>query len=387
MLLAIDCDVSGGQMHTTKVLVAEDEPGIALGLEDTLRLEGYDVEVVTNGTSASRRAREEEFDLILLDVMLPGKSGFDVCRELRQSGLEAPIIFLTARVQEADRISGLDLGANDYVTKPFSPRELMARVRGLLRFVENNKQGRKRLEDEIDAAAQVQQRLFPSTHPTVRGVDYAGMCLPARGVSGDYYDFFKLPSGRLSLLLADVCGKGMPAALVAASLHAAVRAHAPAADRNCGALITEVNRLLFETTSSERFVTMFYAVYDPSDRTLTWSNAGHCPPLLFQSGNAVTRLESLVMPAGMSPDVPPLQQTTRVAPGDLLLIYSDGIPEASAIHEEEFGERRLIKAVHQNRDLAAPELCRAILDGVKNFGQGGHPADDLTVVAAKFHKD
>src|SRR5437667_12810680 len=109
-----------------KVLVAEDEPGIALGLEDTLRLEGYQVEVVTTGTTASRRALEERFDLILLDVMLPGKSGFDVCRELRQSGLEAPIIFLTARVQEADRISGLDLGANDYVTKPFSPRELMA---------------------------------------------------------------------------------------------------------------------------------------------------------------------------------------------------------------------------------------------------------------------
>src|SRR4030095_12304719 len=116
-----------------KVLVAEDEPGIALGLEDTLRLEGYQVEVVTSGTNASRRAREESFDLILLDVMLPGKNGFDVCRELRASGSEIPIIFLTARTQEVDRVSGLDLGANDYVTKPFSPRELMARVRGLLR--------------------------------------------------------------------------------------------------------------------------------------------------------------------------------------------------------------------------------------------------------------
>src|SRR5262245_14274638 len=103
----------------TRVLVVEDEPGIALGLEDTLQLEGYQVEVVTNGTCASRRALEETFDLILLDVMLPGKNGFEVCRELRQSGFEAPIIFLTARTQEADRISGLDLGANDYVTKPF----------------------------------------------------------------------------------------------------------------------------------------------------------------------------------------------------------------------------------------------------------------------------
>src|SRR5215510_7920712 len=103
----------------TRVLVVEDEPGIALGLEDTLRLEGYDVEVVNNGARASRMALEEAFDLILLHVMLPGKNDFDVCRELRESGLEALIIFLTARTQESDRISGLDLGANDYVTKPF----------------------------------------------------------------------------------------------------------------------------------------------------------------------------------------------------------------------------------------------------------------------------
>src|SRR5580704_699377 len=117
-----------------RVLVVEDEPGIALGLEDSLRLEGYQVEVVTNGAKASRRALEERFDLILLDVMLPEKDGFEVCRELRRAGLDAPIIFLSARTLEGDRISGLDLGANDYVTKPFSPRELMARVRGLLKF-------------------------------------------------------------------------------------------------------------------------------------------------------------------------------------------------------------------------------------------------------------
>jgi len=369
-----------------KVLVAEDEPGIALGLEDTLRLEGYQVEVVTTGTTASRRALEERFDLILLDVMLPGKSGFDVCRELRQSGLEAPIIFLTARVQEADRISGLDLGANDYVTKPFSPRELMARVRGLLRFVETNRQDRKRLEDEIVAASQVQQRLFPSSKPPVAGVDYAGMCRPALEVSGDYYDFFKLPSGSLALLLADVCGKGMPAALIAASLHAAVRAYAPSAGRNCGALLAEVNRLLFETTSSERFVTIFYAVYDPSDRSLTWANAGHCSPLLMHTSGD-ERLDSLIQPAGIAPEVPVLQETIGVSPGDLLLIYSDGIPEACNQREEEFGEARLSRLIRERGHLPASELFGAILDNVKDYSRGCHQGDDLTVVAAKFLRE
>ena len=117
----------------SRILVVEDEPGIALGLEDDLRLEGWDVELVTDGVSASRRAREETFDLILLDVMLPGKDGFDVCRELRRSGVRTPIIMMTAKSHEAEKVLGLDLGADDYVTKPFSPRELRARIRAALR--------------------------------------------------------------------------------------------------------------------------------------------------------------------------------------------------------------------------------------------------------------
>jgi DNA-binding response OmpR family regulator len=117
----------------TRILVAEDEPGIALGLEDDLRLEGWDVEMVGDGVAAAKRAREDRFDLILLDVMLPGRDGFDVCRELRKAGVPTPIIMLTAKGQEAEKVLGLDLGADDYVTKPFSPRELRARIRAALR--------------------------------------------------------------------------------------------------------------------------------------------------------------------------------------------------------------------------------------------------------------
>jgi DNA-binding response OmpR family regulator len=121
----------------TRILVVEDEPGIALGLEDDLRMEGYDVEVVTDGVVASRRAREARFDLILLDVMLPGKDGFEVCRELRRSGLKTPILMLTAKTQEAEKVMAFDLGADDYVTKPFGTRELRARIKALLRRARN----------------------------------------------------------------------------------------------------------------------------------------------------------------------------------------------------------------------------------------------------------
>ena len=117
----------------TRILVVEDEPGIALGLEDDLKMEGYDVEVVGDGTTAARRARETAFDLILLDLMLPGKDGFEVCRELRRAGLRTPILMLTAKTQEAEKVMGLELGADDYVTKPFGTRELRARIKALLR--------------------------------------------------------------------------------------------------------------------------------------------------------------------------------------------------------------------------------------------------------------
>ncbi|MGI8784353.1 MAG: response regulator transcription factor [Acidobacteriota bacterium] len=117
----------------TRILVVEDDAAIALGLGDDLKLEGYDAVVLQDGESALQTARKEPFDLILLDVMLPNKDGFEVCRELRRAGVQTPIILLTAKTQESDKVLGLDLGADDYVTKPFSPRELRARIKAILR--------------------------------------------------------------------------------------------------------------------------------------------------------------------------------------------------------------------------------------------------------------
>jgi len=134
-----------------RILVVEDEPGIALALEDSLRLEGHQVQVISEGLAASQCAREGAFDLILLDAMLPGKDGFTICRELRSAGSKTPVIFLSARAQEYDRVRGLDLGANDYVVKPFSPDELMARVRRLLRDRQDGREHQKQFEDEISS--------------------------------------------------------------------------------------------------------------------------------------------------------------------------------------------------------------------------------------------
>ena len=130
----------------TRILVVEDEPGIALGLEDDLTLEGYAVEVLHDGLAASKRARETPFDLIVLDVMLPGKDGFEVCRELRRHGIQTPILMLTARAQESEKVVGFEVGADDYVIKPFGPRELRARIAALLR----RSQSRGRTDNDAD---------------------------------------------------------------------------------------------------------------------------------------------------------------------------------------------------------------------------------------------
>jgi DNA-binding response OmpR family regulator len=137
----------------SRILIVEDEPDIALGLEDDLTLEGHQVEVVRDGEAAARRGRDAEWDLILLDVMLPRKDGFEVCRELRHAHVQTPIILLTAKAQEAEKILGLELGADDYVTKPFSPRELRARIKAVLRRFSAPAQETYRFGDiEVDFA-------------------------------------------------------------------------------------------------------------------------------------------------------------------------------------------------------------------------------------------
>ena len=363
-----------------RILVVEDEPGIALGLEDSLRLDGHDVDVIDNGLAAAAQALQQPYDLLLLDVMLPGKSGFDICAELRRRGMKAPIILLTARTLEDDRIFGLDLGANDYVTKPFSPRELMARVRGLLRHNREACQERRLREEEIGSAFVVQQNLFPKVRPSIPNLDYAGACRPARGVSGDYYDFIELPSGRLGLLLADVSGKGMPAALLGAALQSAIKIYAAAAGEHCGEVLSRANRLIFETTSPEKYATVFYAVYDPCSRSLTYSNAGHCPPVVVASNGCRTYLESLTPPVGLLPELPARERRLELPPGSRFLIVSDGILEACNTLDEEFGDERLLELLGR-WDEKASRFCDSVLEEVDWFTGGRSQSDDMTLIA------
>jgi phosphoserine phosphatase RsbU/P len=363
----------------TRILVVEDEPGIALGLEDALRLEGYDVELVANGIAASARARDGAFDLIVLDVMLPGKSGLEICRELRQVDERTPVILLTARSLEQDRIGGLDVGANDYVTKPFSSRELLARIRGLLRYVATSRRNEARFEDEFRRAREAQERLLPGGRPSVQGLEYACACRPARRVSGDYYDFVERATGRFAFLVADVSGKGMSAALLGATLQGATRSGV-FGGLSCGQVLAHANQLLFEETC-HGYATVFLGIYDAPRRVLTYANAGHYPPFLMR-GATFTRLGALTPPVGMFPDLPPDERVVALQPEDWLLVASDGIPEAANAADEQFGDERLAAFLDRHRATTPVELCDRLLEAATVFG-GGPPADDMTVLAAR----
>ena len=249
-----------------RIVVIEDDPSILRGLTDSLRSESYDVLTAVDGESGYRMARDRQPDLVILDLMLPGMNGYEICRQMRSHGLATPILMLTAQDQEANRIQGFEAGADDYVTKPFSVRELLGRVRAILRRSE----GRSDLanQKELDDARQIQQRLMPAVIPQLPGFRIAGSWIPARIVGGDYFDVLRLDDETVAVCIADVSGKGMPAAMIVSSLQAAVKSYA-SKRMSPKELCERVNPVMCENMAARGFISFFYAVIDSAD--VNWS--------------------------------------------------------------------------------------------------------------------
>ena len=370
-----------------EVLLIEDEPGLVMTLTDLLANQGYQVKSAADGIRGFELASQGAFDLIILDIMLPGRDGFEVCRGLRQLGIQTPIIMLTARGQERDRVLGLDLGADDYIPKPFSAGELLARIRTALRHHREWGHDTAELDAEIRRAAEVQQRLLPQTLPSMKTLDYAGFCLPAQRIGGDYYDFLAPQAGKLVLLVADVSGKGMAAALLMASIHACIRTHAPILGDDSGQVVVECNRLFFKATNQERFATLFYAVYHDLSRQFTYSIAGHETAFLVKSGAASVKdcvcMPSMTAPIGLFPEIPPLSTTLHLNPGDWLALFSDGVPDALDSSGKQFGADRLLEVVLQYRSQTAEGMSGVILSEIKNHVGQTPQFDDMTLIVAR----
>ncbi|MGC9946109.1 MAG: GAF domain-containing SpoIIE family protein phosphatase [Bryobacteraceae bacterium] len=252
---------------------------------------------------------------------------------------------------------------------------------------------RERFNRELEIAREVQERLFPQSYPSIPGLDCAGHCRPAQGVGGDYYDFIALRDaawghartgeGRLGIAVGDVSGKGISAALLMASLRASLRGQTLGGPADLAALMRNVNALLYEASAANRYATFFYAQYDPSDHTLAYVNAGHNPPIVLR-GDEVLRLEADGPVVGLLPRAQYGQSELVLAPGDILLAYTDGISEAMTVDDEEWGEERMIAAARACRGLAAGDMIDKMMAAADAFTAGAPQHDDMTLVIVKL---
>ena len=240
----------------------------------------------------------------------------------------------------------------------------------------------RRAAQELEIAKQVQARLFPQTLPAIPGLDYAGVCLQARAVGGDYYDFLDLGRERIALVIGDIAGKGIAAALLMANLQACLRSHSTLAADQLDKFLLSVNRLLFENTAPHAYATLLYAEYDPAERRLRWANCGHLPGLLLRANGTLEGLHAGCTVVGMFDDWQCSISETELHPDDVLVFYTDGVIEAFNDRGEEFGEGRLIDVLRRYRGLHAQALAAAVVDQVQTFS-AREQYDDITLIIAK----
>lgn len=374
---------------TSRIMVVEDDSSLREWIDFELAFDGYAVTQASDGLSALQQLRtgEEPPDLILMDVQLPGMNGYEVCNALQDSSdlAAVPVIFLTARGELNDKLVGFQAGGADYLTKPFKMVELKARIAALLRQTQRNRMlGRKEESDrasvELDEAAMIQRTLMTCNVGNVQGIDVAASCKPARLVGGDLYDVHQRPDGRLSIVEADVSGKGMPAAMVTAEVRTVIRETTTLIASPAAAMALANRRLYDDLTEVGKMVTVFVAYFDPTTRTLTYANAGHSVVAYAPAGGRPAVLEATGVPFGIFDDADFGEEVLALGPGDMLVISSDGFAEAHNAAGELFGYDRLLTAIEAAMGGAASQVSDAISTTVAEFVLGHEQSDDQTLI-------
>jgi serine phosphatase RsbU (regulator of sigma subunit)/catechol 2,3-dioxygenase-like lactoylglutathione lyase family enzyme len=240
----------------------------------------------------------------------------------------------------------------------------------------------RRAAQELEIAKQVQARLFPQTLPALKTLDYAGVCIQARHVGGDYYDFLALGQERLGLLIGDISGKGMAAALLMANLQANLRSQFALAREQPRLLLRSVNRLFYQNTVDSAYATFFFSEYDDRAQHLRYANCGHLPALLLRHDGTLEKLHSTGTVLGLFEDWDSPAAECQLYPGDTLALYTDGVTEAFNAAGEEFGEERLTEAFQQSRELSADRMLTSVVEEIQKFSSC-EQHDDITLIVAK----
>lgn len=295
----------------------------------------------------------------------------------------------TERVRAGDFSYRINLRSHDQLSALGEAFDGMtASVERLLR----ESQEKSRLESELEIAREVQRQLFPQVIPKVGGLELYGVCKPARTVSGDYYDFIELGSNRVGLVLGDISGKGISAALLMAAIQSSLRAQFYNGHSRLGLpggqmpstseIVHRLNRQLFESTSTEKYATFFYAMYDGPTRRLAYTNAGHLPPVLFRRGG-VQRLAEGGTVVGLFSPMDYEQATVDLEPGDVFLAFTDGLTEPENIYGEEFGEERLLEVAKRALNSPLEVMVQEIYRSVSDWTGSPELQDDMTLIVAK----
>lgn len=352
---------------------------------------GHEADVAVNGRDALEKLRAAPWDLVLLDITMPEMDGYDTLRHIKADPLLAhvPVVMVSAIDETDSVVRCLELGADDYLTKPFNPVILQARIESSLakkRLADQRRMVLQALSREMDIGQRIQQGFLPDAMPVLAGWDLAGRCTPARRVSGDFYDAFPLPSGRLALIVADVCDKGVGAALYMALFRTLLRAmacHASAGESPADTLqrtVAFTNDYIATVHSRENmFATVFFAILDPASGHFDYVNAGHDAPMIRRrSGADLVRLAPSGAAVGVWAGNRCPVQTNTLGPGDSLFVYTDGATEAAG-QTGPFGETALQQVIATGSEKASEMLATVharLAAHVGSFDQ----YDDITML-------
>ena len=273
-----------------------------------------------------------------------------------------------------------DIDQNSFALVSFD--EVSRAVEAQRQAAAERREAERRAAQELEIARQVQARLFPQRLPELESLEYAGACVQTHQVGGDYYDFLDLGQARLGLVLGDIAGKGIAAALLMANLQANLRSQCATAVEQPEQLLQSVNRLFYENTAENAYATLFYSEFDDRTCRLRYANCGHLPGLVVHSDGTVTRLSSTAAVLGLFTEWPCRTEELQLCPGDLFAIYTDGITEALNQGDEEFGEERLLDVLRRARDLSPSHIVTAAFEEVRRFS-GDQQRDDVTLIVAR----
>lgn len=382
-----------GHLPQTDILIAHGNPGAREEIRRTLGPQGCDLETVSDGEECLRRLRTTRPDLLVLDPDLPGPSGFEVLQEIRRDPrlTDLLVLFLTRRDDPALLVRSFESGADEFVTSPFDPRELLARVRSMLRIASYQRsdwEQARSIEQDLRLARGLQQNLLPQPLPERPGLGLASIYRPSHSLGGDFFDVLELSETATGIFLADVVGHGMAAALLTTALKTQL-VNLPYRSSTVppGEVLTVMNRTLARMLEDTAlYITAVYLRYDAAEGELSWANAGHPRPIGLGSRGEVIELEGAGIPLGILDSA--RYQTLRLPAGtawERLFLYTDGLMEQPGEGEggpepERFGRERLVQALGSSRQRPLGESLDHLLQTFDRWRGGGEQTDDVNVV-------